>query len=63
MFAEYFGYRKDIEDKIQVATGHAPIARDGAFEPEAFLGYCANSGKYLSMTLPDNFDMKSVYGF
>lgn len=63
VFAEYFGYRKDIEDKIQLASGQLPGARDGSFFPEAFLGYCANSGKYLPMALPDSFDMKSVYGF
>ena len=63
LFAEYFTYRRDIEDKIQSATGQAPGGRNGNFEPDAFLGYCGKAGKYLPMILPDAFDMKSVYGF
>lgn len=63
LFREYFGYRKDIEDKIQAQTDGNVAARDGKFDPEAFLGYCASEGRYNAMSLPDTFDMKQVYGF
>ena len=63
LFAEYFAYRKDIEEKIEAITNEPPAPRDGIFEPDAFLGYCKRSRQYLPMKLPDKFEMKQVYGF
>lgn len=63
LFAEYFTYRRDIENKIRQVTGQEPVSRDGSFHPDAFLGYCGAAGKYRPITLPDSFEMKQVYGF
>jgi hypothetical protein len=64
LFRKYFDFRKDIEDRIAKVSGTPPSQHNGGFYPEYFLGYCKRSNGYQSMdNLPDDFDMKQVYGF
>ena len=63
LFAEYFSYRKDIEEKIRPLAGHASVSFTGNFHSDAFLGYCEGPGRYSPIKLPDGFEMKAVYGF
>jgi hypothetical protein len=64
LFRKYFDFRKDIEDRIATVTGTPPSQHNGGFYPEYFLGYCKRSNGYQAMdSLPDDFDMKQVYGF
>jgi hypothetical protein len=64
LFRKYFDFRKDIEDRIAKVTGTPPSEHTGGFYPEYFVGYCKRSNGYQSMdSLPDDFDMKQVYGF
>lgn len=61
----YFTYRQDVETRIAQALDSKPkTIANGTFESETFLGYCARSGGYIAMEqLPEDFDMKQVYGF
>ena len=63
LFEKYFDYRRHIEDQINAVTGTEVSTRDGTFFPEYFKGYCVPRKGYLPMAIPDEFDMKSVYGF
>jgi len=67
LFAKYFEYRLDIEQRIARVIGGSSMASDtasGGYFPEYFRGFCDGAGRYRTMnTLPDDFDMKRVYGF
>jgi hypothetical protein len=63
-FRKYFEYRRDVEDRVAEKIGIVPSRRDGNYFPEYFMGYCQNAGGYYSIGgIPEDFDMKSIYGF
>ena len=65
LVTEWFALRKEFEDELQSASGGKAelSARDGAFESQYFLGYCSGDGRYVPMKmLPDDFDIKTMYG-
>lgn len=63
LFRKYFDFRKDIEDRMAKVIGMSPSQRNGKFQPEQFLGYCKRSGGYESINIPDDLDLKQIYGF
>jgi hypothetical protein len=46
-------YRKDLEDKVFALSKDPKVldARSGSFEPQWFLGYCTDIGKYTPITI------------
>jgi hypothetical protein len=65
LFQKYFEIRKELEDLLQ-EKGGLPTNKTyaGKFHPEYFLGYCKRPGGYNAMEgIPEDFDMKQIYGF
>lgn len=64
LFREYFLFRQDMEKRMagvyRALSQRRPA--QGNFYPEFFLGYCQHSD-YQQIQLPDEFEMKNVYGF
>lgn len=63
LFQRYFQYRREVEELL---AGHGLTQRqyNGTFHPDFFLGYCKRAGAYDPMSLlPDDFDMKMIYGY
>jgi len=62
---EWFELRREFESALEVASNGQvkPSPRTGTYEDQYFLGYCRRSGGYNAIEpLPDNFDIKSIYG-
>ncbi|KAL7480924.1 hypothetical protein ACHAW6_006590 [Cyclotella cf. meneghiniana] len=62
---EWFALRAEFEDALETASGGKAkrSSRNGSFESQYFLGYCAGDGKYVPMeSPPDDFDIKKLYG-
>jgi hypothetical protein len=64
----YFAFRRDLEIRIlsslaKANRSHPQTLPTGNHRPDVFLGYCAGNGKYLPMDIPEDYDMKTIYGF
>ena len=72
LMREFYRYRLDLEERLQSVIDAYPIKNSrsksnstgSTFYPEIFLGYCARMGFYRAMAdLPNDFEMKTIYGF
>jgi hypothetical protein len=72
LIREFYRIRMDLEHQLGEALGQQVSARvldaKQAFHPELFMGYCKSTdgsdAKYIGMdNLPDDIEMKVLYGF
>ena len=64
LFERYFDFRRDVERLLVEKGGLKETKYDGDFHPEYFLGYCKRAGAYEAIEpIPDDFDMRQIYGF
>jgi hypothetical protein len=64
LFRQFYGFRKNLEEKLATMIVGESTARSGGYYPEYFLGYCNKENGYQRMkSLPDDFKMHKLYGF
>ena len=64
LFCEFYGFRKNLEEKLATTVGESAASTSGGYYPEYFLGYCKREDGYQQMkSLPDDFEMHKLYGF
>ncbi len=71
LIREFYKVRMDLELQLQTLIGSPGMTtsytKESAFHPEFFFGYCGKKtgkGVYAQMDdLPDQFEMKELYGF
>lgn len=62
LFAKWFEYRREFEQRLQETAGVTPSVSDGTYEPESFLGYCKGRGNYIPMVPPPrDFNISKLY--